>query len=165
MSYSYKVGDRVRRRGLDGAHSSIPDGTLGTLREMPEGEDCGPFIVDWDNGYPRHHASPHYLEPVKLAAPPPVPEPACPHNGSPLGRCGHHEHIVRQQQSTQQGLCGEPLAELIEEQRQVAAAVVAKTTFGDMVGERDRLKQRCAELETDLAYWKREAIRLKGSRR
>ncbi len=49
--------------------------------------------------------------------------------------------------------------------RTVGNICEAKLRGGDLAGERDRLKLRVSELETDLAFWKREAVRAKGGRR
>ncbi len=95
-----------------------------------------------------------------------------------------------QQQSTQQGLGGEPRADVVALRAELAAMTKARdeiwesfskmadnpiwekmaampsgTSLADVLGERRTLALRVSELETDLAFWKREAIRLKGGRR
>lgn len=60
---------------------------------------------------------------------------------------------------------GETLRRILDERAGACGAAGASQRYGDVAAERDRLKQRVSELETDVAFWKREAVRLKGGRR
>ena len=71
------------------------------------------------------------------------------------------------------GVCGENPAETFQrllDERQILRGRIEEMTegkqvVGDVCGERDRLRAKVAELETDVAFYRRECVRLGGRAR
>lgn len=151
MANEYRIGDKVRRIEAPNAVVMTPIGSIG---EVVSRDDDG-FFVQWPGAKLFYGWGTRCVELVS-----PAVEPAVDMRGQ-LGQ--HPQHWT---QTLEPAAAVKVCSSECEDAKEAVEALVARnTTVGDLLGERDHLRSRVAELEAALGFAERELCRMKRGRR
>lgn len=164
MAHEYKVGDRIRRTGAQPNFSNIVRGTEGTVIAVA---GDGRATVRWHGDVidPERYYSPSTFDCLELVSP--AVEPAVDMRGQ-LGQ--HPPHWTQTLEPAAavkvcSSECDDMRRELAKAGENLRTLSAGKLNVGDLLGERDHLRNDNHELTTRVAWLERELARAKGGRR